>query len=240
MEPIKDIVTLLLHHIQNLYSAEKQQLEALQMITERAKNGSLKKALQHHYKLTEEQVKRLEQIPQLITEKLDGAANIKTSVGTLNNEYVSKGMKGLIDEASEILNGQLSEDVTDAAIIACVQKMEHYEITTYGTAHAYAAELNLTKVEALLKETLDEEYDADDLLTALATTSLNKKAEPEGLQVSNEAQQITDDEPTTEVYTSGNNSEDEEEGASTRTIQSPGGRAGTSHRRYTSGESRGH
>jgi ferritin-like metal-binding protein YciE len=240
MEPIKDIVTLLLHHIQNLYSAEKQQLETLQMITEQAKNGSLKKALQHHYKLTEEQVKRLEQIPQLITEKLDGAANIKTSVGTLNNEYVSKGMKGLIDEASEILNGQLSEDVTDAAIIACVQKMEHYEITSYGTAHAYAAELNLTKVEALLKETLDEEYDADDLLTALATTSLNKKAEPEGLKTSNEVQRTTDDEPTTEVYTSGNNSEDEEEGASTRTIQSPGGRAGTSHRRYTSGESRGH
>jgi ferritin-like metal-binding protein YciE len=57
MEPIKDIVALLLHHIQNLYSAEKQQLPTLQMIIERAKNGSLKKALHHHTKLTEEQVK---------------------------------------------------------------------------------------------------------------------------------------------------------------------------------------
>jgi ferritin-like metal-binding protein YciE len=240
MEPIKDIVALLLHHIQNLYSAEKQQLPALQMIIERAKNGSLKKALHHHTKLTEEQVKRLEKLPQLIKGEIDTATNVRTSVVPLSTEYVCKGMKGLIDEATEILNGELGEDVSDAAIIACVQKMEHYEITTYGTAHAYALELNLTKVEALLKETLDEEYDADNLLTALATTSLNKKAEPEDLKIANEAAAVSDEEPTTEVYTSGNNAHDEEEGESTRNIQSPGGRAGTSHRRYTSGESRGH
>jgi ferritin-like metal-binding protein YciE len=235
MKPINDLVGLLIYHLQNLYASENQQLQDLKVFIEKAKNGSLKKALEYHYEITEAQKIRLEQIPQLIKEQI-----IDIAVEPLNTDYVSKGMKGLMDEAIEILDNALPESVVDAAIIACLQKIEHYEITTYGTAYAYASELKLTKVEALLKEALNEEYDADDLLTALATASLNKKAEPQDLKLANERQAVTDEEPTTEVYTSGSNTDEAEEGSSTRTVQSPGGRAGTSHRRYADGESRGH
>jgi ferritin-like metal-binding protein YciE len=77
------------------------------------------------------------------------------------------------------LHQNIDGDVIDAVIIGCVQKIEHYEICTYGTALAYAHELHLHKAAQLLKESLDEEYDADDLLTALATAAVNKHAAPE-------------------------------------------------------------
>jgi hypothetical protein len=70
----------------------------------------------------------------------------------------------------------MTPEVSDAAIIAAAQKIEHYEISSYGTARAYAQELNLDDVEALLKETLDEEYEADDLLTQIAEERVNAKA----------------------------------------------------------------
>src|SRR5690349_15322576 len=114
MKPVNDLVGLLLMHLKNLYAAENQQLQEFGKLIEKAKNGSLKKALEHHYKITEEQKKRLEQIPQLIKEKI---ADI--NIEKLSADYVSKGMKGLIDEAVEILNDDLAESVTDAAIIAC-------------------------------------------------------------------------------------------------------------------------
>ena len=75
---------------------------------------------------------------------------------------------------------EMSPEVLDAAITACAQKIEHYEICGYGTARAYASELTLTDVGLLLEETLNEEYEADDRLTALADARLNKKAEEAG------------------------------------------------------------
>jgi hypothetical protein len=71
----------------------------------------------------------------------------------------------------------MDPDVKDAAIIASAQKIEHYEICGYGTARSYAAELGLYDIAALLEETLDEEYEADDKLTILAETRVNKEAE---------------------------------------------------------------
>jgi hypothetical protein len=148
-------------------------------------------------------------------------------------------MKGLTDEIDELFNMGLSHDVTDAAIIGAVQKIEHYEICTYGTALAYAMQLHLRDVELLLHEILNEEYDADDLLTALATAGLNKEAEPEDMAAINKA---TDPSPkeAVEGALSNNSKETGKVQISERTINSPGGRAGTSHRRYPSGESRGH
>jgi hypothetical protein len=75
---------------------------------------------------------------------------------------------------------EMSPEVLDTAIIACAQKIEHYEICGYGTARAYASELNLIDVGLMLEETLNEEYEADDRLTALAVARLNKKAEEAG------------------------------------------------------------
>ncbi len=109
-----------------------------------------------------------------------------------------------------------------------------YVLTAYGTALAFAKQLHLHKIEQLLKETLDEEYDADDLLTALATSSYNKDAAPQGIEDDELEQKGNED------YASSISSRDGKVSINERTINSPGGRAGTSHRGYSTGESRGH
>ena len=232
MKEVNDLEDLLIHHIQNLYAAEEQMLEALPPVIEKAQHSSLKRALEHHLKLTLEQKKRLEAVLLLINERKSSEKNKLALLP--DTQYQCKGMIGLIAEAKELMEGKLAKEVTDAAIIACVQKMEHYEITTYGTAHAYAEQLDLPKAAALLSETLNEEYDIDDLLTALATSSFNKEAEPEGIA------SIEDQVPETDKIMGGSSKNTGTTHISERTINSPGGRAGTSHRRYPSGESRGH
>jgi ferritin-like metal-binding protein YciE len=225
---IKSLSGLLMQTIQNLYASETQMLNELPGIIEKAKHLSLRNGLNHHLSLTTEQKQRLEKIVALINEN-----NADEQV-QLNQEHISKGMTGLIEEAKETLAAGLEEDVTDAAIVAAIQKMEHYEISGYGTALAYAHQLHMTKAEALLNETLDEEYEADDLLTALATASLNKEAVHEDIKSVDEGSEDED--------TSNNESSESTSFVhiNERTINSPGGRAGTSHRRYGTGESRGH
>lgn len=228
MESINNLADLLLYNVQNLYAAELQTQQAMPAILEKVHHSSLKNALTHHHNLTEEQIKRLAKIPDLVKQKA-GENNLHF-VDVIKSDAICKGMNGLIEEANELLQRELSKDVTDAAIIECVQKMEHYEISVYGTALAYAKQMHLHEVENLLNETLLEEYDADDLLTSLATAALNKEAIPENMQVDEADTGSVDIEVSRPAKVS----------ISERTINSPGGRAGTSHRRYGGGESRGH
>lgn len=227
---MKDLVDLLLHWVKNLHLAEEQMASAIPGIIEKANHSSLKNALKHHAGLTTQQMQRLAKIPHLINEKITGAAVPPLDYNI--DKAISQGMAGLIEEANHLLSTNLPDELKDAAIIASVQKMEHYEICAYGTALAFANQLQLTKVAVLLHETLDEEYDVDDLLTALATAAINKEGLPEGL-----------DTQQPEKNTSEMTAEPSEHNSvliSERTISSPGGRAGTSHRRYANGESRGH
>lgn len=232
MESINNLLDLLMYQLANLYSVEVQIQQAIPLIIEKANHNSLKNALKHHASLTTLQNERLTQIPHLIKVKLPGAPQFDE----LDRTFTSKGMMGLIEEINQFLETGLSNEVKDAAIIASVQKIEHYEICAYGTAVAYAKQLNLHQVAALLNETLQEEYDADDLLTALATAAINKEGLPEGIEtVQHDAEEKNVDEPDEDretIHTTVSISE--------RTINSPGGRAGTSHRRYANGESRGH
>ncbi|MER3497617.1 MAG: hypothetical protein C4308_02730 [Chitinophagaceae bacterium] len=87
-------------------------------------------------------------------------------------------MEGIIKEGENLLGEDMSPEVMDAAIIAAAQKVEHYEIASYGTARTYAMELGLNMVQGLLQQTLDEEYQADDLLTEMAESRINLKAIP--------------------------------------------------------------
>ena len=223
---IKNLADLLMHHLGNLNAAEEQMFEALPAIIEKVHHSSLKNALNHHRNLTTAQKKRLEQIAQMLQKRTEESLK-------LNPEHICKGMVGLIDEMNDVLETGLEKEVTDAAIIACVQKMEHYEISTYGTALAYAHQLHMAKAEELLKESLNEEYEADDLLTALATASFNKEAVPQHIEnVDRSDTNVSSEDEPSESISKVNISE--------RTINSPGGRAGTSHRGYGSGESRGH
>lgn len=159
---------LLAHEIKDLYSAEEQIIEALPQMIEKAQNQELKRTLNEHLKITEQQKKRLDKVQKLLEES---GASIE------EEDTVCLGMQGLIEEGQKIMNEDMEPEVMDAAITAAAQKIEHYEISAYGTACAYARELKLKEVEKLLQQTLDEEYEADGLLTELAVGGLNVEAE---------------------------------------------------------------
>ena len=95
-------------------------------------------------------------------------------------------MEGLIKEGEKIMDQPMEPEVSDAAIIGAAQKIEHYEISGYGTAKAYAMQLGLDEVVDLIDETLEEEYEADDLLTELAVTNVNLDAERDSNEESEE------------------------------------------------------
>jgi ferritin-like metal-binding protein YciE len=234
MKTVNNLVDLLLYYITSLYSAEEQIEQFIPSLLQKANHSSLTNALEHHAKLTNLQKQRLLQIPALIKEKIAGA-----DVACINENsvaVVSKGMQGLLEEVRDLLQINLSIEITDAAIIGLVQKIEHYEICNYGTALAYAKQLKLHAVESLLNETLQEEYEADDLLTALATAAINKEGIPKGLQIDETMNRHVSD----EIGEEGDDGDQNSVSITERTIKSPGGRAGTSHRGYGNGESRGH
>lgn len=184
MEKMNDLKALLQHEVQDLISVEDQIIEAMPAMIEKAQNDELKKALQQHLSITEKQRTRLDEVQKLVDEEKRGQSG-EDSKGFLSGlfEAISsggekcKGMEGIITEGQKILKADMDRDVKDAAIIAAAQKIEHYEICGYGTARAYANQLNLKEAETLLQETLNEEYEADDRLTKLAYTGINKSAE---------------------------------------------------------------
>ena len=186
MEKMKDLKDLLIHEIEDLYSAEEQIIEALPKMIEKAENRKLVSALKDHLKVTEQQKTRLDEVKQILNTESEADESQEGSKkgffgsffgGNSSGKQVCKGMQGLIEEGEKVMGEDMSPNVMDAAIIACAQKIEHYEICGYGTARAYARELNLGDVAERLEETLDEEYEADDLLTDLAVGGLNEEAE---------------------------------------------------------------
>jgi ferritin-like metal-binding protein YciE len=179
MEKMNDLNDLLKHEIMDLYSAEEQIIAAMPAMIEKARNPELKKSLKEHLKITEQQRKRLDQI-----QKLMGEDESREDKGLLNRLFkgrqTCRGMEGLIEEGNKVMKEDMDPDVMDAAIIASSQKIEHYEISGYGTARSFALQLGLHEVAELLNETLDEEYEADRLLTEMAENRINKEAESGG------------------------------------------------------------
>jgi ferritin-like metal-binding protein YciE len=142
------------HEISDLYSAENQLVEALPKLAAAATNDELREAFQHHLEETRDHLRRLEEI--------------RGELGIRSTEEC-KGMRGLIQEGEETVNAGGDPVVKDAALIAAAQRVEHYEIAAYGTARTLADELDLDDAEDLLDQTLDEESNADKLLTKIAT-----------------------------------------------------------------------
>jgi ferritin-like metal-binding protein YciE len=180
MENIQDLTALLKHEIEDLISAEDQLIAGMPLMVEAAKNSQLKKALREHLRITKGQRKRLDKVQKLLNGKKGGEEESKGFLSKLfggATTHECKGMKGIIEEGNKIMGAPMADVVKDAAIIASAQKQEHYEICGYGTARAYARELDLKEVAALLEETLNEEYEADRLLTELAERDINEKAE---------------------------------------------------------------
>ena len=180
MAQMIDLGDLLKHEILDLYSAEEQIIDALPKMIEKATNAELKKALRDHLKVTEQQKNRLDDVKGLMGEGPEGTGP-EGKKGFFSKLFGGaekcKGTEGLIKEGEKMMGEDMTPEVMDAAIIGAAQKIEHYEISGYGTAVAYARELGLGKVAGMLQQTLEEEYAADDSLTNLAVGKLNIKAE---------------------------------------------------------------
>ena len=153
---------LYINELRDLYSAENQLLKALPKMAKGASSAELKEAFENHLAETETHVERLEQIFKDLEENPKG----KTC----------HGMKGLIEEGSEILAEEGEESVLDAGIIVAAQKVEHYEMAGYGSVRAFAQLLGQEEAAQLLQTTLDEESKANELLNQLAETTVNAEA----------------------------------------------------------------
>jgi|SRR5947209_4312017 len=160
MESLKELLS---EELKDLYSAEKQLLKALPKMAKNANSGELRSALEEHLEVTRGQVDRLEQV----FESLGKPAKAKTC----------KAMQGLIEEANEIMEEDAEGALADAGIIAAAQKVEHYEMASYGTVRTWARICGENEAAELLQETLDEEGEADKKLTELAESIVNPQAE---------------------------------------------------------------
>ncbi len=163
----KGIKELLVDELHDILSSEEQIVKALPELVTAAESSHLKNAFQSHLKETKGHIQRLKKIFKL--------ARIKVQ------EKTCKAMKGLILECKEVLKEFKKSPVRDAALISKAQRIEHYEISAYGTIRTFAKELRLSTIADLLQETLNEEGNADKKLTKIAeggllTAGINHKA----------------------------------------------------------------
>ncbi|MBP1225670.1 ferritin-like domain-containing protein [Flavobacterium sp. 1355] len=156
---------LFVESLKDIYWAEKALTKALPKMAENATSEDLINTINDHLKVTEEQVSRLEQVFELIEEK----ATAKKC----------EAMEGLIKEGESIMEETQQGPVRDAGIIGASQKIEHYEIATYGTLAAFAETLGENEALQLLQQTLNEEKEADSLLTEVAYNNINFEASEE-------------------------------------------------------------
>ncbi len=178
MKKIIDLKDLLKHEILDLYSAEEQIIEALPEMIEKANDPKLKEALNNHLGVSQTHKERLDSIKKSIMADEEETDNgFFSSVFGGSNSITSKGIEGLIKELGKIMDEDMTVEAMDAAIIASVQKIAHYEIAGYGTVRAYASELKLDSIAIELGKTLFEVYDADRSLTKLAVGDVNPDAE---------------------------------------------------------------
>ena len=160
--PLETMQDLLLHQLKDIYSAEQQLTKALPKLAEHADSEELTQTFRDHLAETKRQVERLDRI--------------FTKLGARPGNVVCKGMKGLIEEGDELMEEEGSEAVVDAGLISAAQRVEHYEISAYGSAKAVAALLGHADIVKLLDESQAEETAADKKLSLIATTDVNARA----------------------------------------------------------------
>jgi ferritin-like metal-binding protein YciE len=160
--PMDSLQDLYMKELRDMYNAEKQILRVLPKMAKAATNEKLQAAFTDHREVTEEHVRRLE--------------TIFDSLGTAHRGKRCAGMEGIIEEGAELLEEEAEEDVMDAGLIAAAQRVEHYEMAAYGTLRTFAAQLGRDEDARLLQQTLDEEGEADKLLSKLAETQVNRQA----------------------------------------------------------------
>lgn len=153
---------LFVHELRDVYNAENQLIKAMPKMAKAAASEELRAAFEEHLEQTKGQVERLDRIFSM----LDASARGKRC----------KAMEGLIEEGKDIMSEDADPGVTDGALIAAAQKVEHYEIAAYGTLRTWAQVLGHHKAAKLLQETLDEEGETDKRLSHLAESIVNPQA----------------------------------------------------------------
>jgi ferritin-like metal-binding protein YciE len=138
---------LLIHELQDLYSAENQLMNALSIMTQAATNDGLKQSFELHLEQTQQHIKRLEKIASYMSMELGGT--------------VCKGMKGLIEEGNEIINKEGDNTIKDIALVGAARKVEHYEMLSYKSAISLAEAMQNDEAVQMLQQTLDEEENTD-------------------------------------------------------------------------------
>jgi ferritin-like metal-binding protein YciE len=159
---LQTLQDLFVSELRDLYNAENQLVKALPKMAKAAHSPQLRNAIQEHLEQTRHQVDRLTEC----FEKLGQTAR--------GRKYYA--MRGLIEEGEDIMDESAEPDVMDAGIIAAAQKVEHYEIASYGTVCTWAERIGQHEILHLLQETLNEEKATDEKLTHLAEMGINQAA----------------------------------------------------------------
>jgi ferritin-like metal-binding protein YciE len=161
-QDIKKMDDLFVHTLRDIYYAEKQIVEALPDMVEKADDPQLKQAFQAHLGESRNHVARVEQVFRLHGQQAKAVS--------------CPAIDGILEEAEDVAGEVEDKTVLDAALIAAAQAVEHYEITRYGSLIAWAKQLGRNDCAALLQQNLDEEKAADKKLTALAESRVNRRA----------------------------------------------------------------
>jgi ferritin-like metal-binding protein YciE len=159
---MKSLDDLFVHFLRDMYYAEKQILKALPKMARQSDSGQLREAFESHREETEQHVANLEQVFEALDLRARGVT--------------CEAINGILDEGKEIMEEATDPDTRDAGMIAAAQAVEHYEITRYGTLIAWANQLGKKNVISLLQANLDQEKAADQKLTKLAESVLNREA----------------------------------------------------------------
>lgn len=159
---LKSLEDLFVNELRDLYSAEKQILQALPKMAKAASSEELQAAFEEHLQQTETHVERLENI----FEQLEISSRGKKC----------KAIEGLIEEGKELMSEDAEPAVLDAGLISAAQKVEHYEMAGYGCVRTYAQQLGHDEAAELLQETLNEEGETDEKLTGIAEGMVNLQA----------------------------------------------------------------
>ena len=159
---MEDLQDLFHDELKDIYDAEHQLTKALPKLAKAASNPKLQKAFEDHLVQTETHIERLEQVFEIIGKK--------------PQKKTCKAMKGLIEEGSEMMKEDAEPDVMDAALIGSAQRVEHYEMASYGCLRTWAGLLGMKDAQKILQTTLDEEGSTDQKLTKLAESEINIEA----------------------------------------------------------------
>jgi ferritin-like metal-binding protein YciE len=162
-ERLETLEDLFKEELKDIYSAEQQIIKALPKMIEGADSEELRSAFSDHLTVTRTQAKRIE--------------DIMSEMGDDPTGKKCEGMEGLLKEGNELLKLDGTPAVIDAGLIGAAQRVEHYEIAAYGTARAHALELGMDEAADLLQQSLSEEEEADETLTAIAERGVNVEAE---------------------------------------------------------------